>query len=95
MVEDFGLKTDVITAAIGSSVLCWDTMFIKNRDPDEMLNCHGQIGMVIGVADPMDLDKQGSPLGVRAKDCFIVVFPSTRKPTVVHSQWLRVVEAEA
>ena len=36
MVEDFGLKTDVITAAIGSSVLCWDTMFIKNRDPAEL-----------------------------------------------------------
>lgn len=95
MGEDFSLKTDFITPTSGSSVLCWDTMWIKNQNPDDKLNCHGEIGMVIRAADPMDLDVTGLPLGTRAKDCFVVVFPSTKRQSVVHSQWLRVVEAEA
>ncbi len=95
MGEDFSLKTDVVMPTSGSSVLCWDTMWIKNQNPEDKLNCHGEIGIVLRAADSMDLDLMGSPLGVRAKDCFIVVFPSANRQTVVHSQWLRVVEAEA
>ena len=95
MSEDFSLKTDFIVPTSGSSVLCWDTMWIKNQNSDDKLSCHGEIGMVVRVADPLDVDVTGLPLGTRAKDCFIVVFPSTKRQSVVHSQWLRVVEAEA
>ena len=55
MGEDFSLKTDFITPTSGSSVLCWDTMWIKNQNPDDKLNCHGEIGMVVRAADALGM----------------------------------------
>ena len=92
---EFDLKTDFKTPSSGSMVLCWDTMFLRDKNPNDKLSCHGKVGMVVRKASPADLDAAGSPLGVRAEGCWTVLFPSESRPMVVHGQWLKVMDAEA
>jgi hypothetical protein len=88
-------ETEIVTPKSGSTVLCWDSMFERDKNPDDKISCHGEVGMVIDKADATDLDSTGAPLGMRANNCFLVMFPNKVSPMVVHSAWLRVVEAEA
>jgi len=81
----------------GSTVLCWDSVFEKSGNSDDKLPCHGKIGMIIDRAEATDMDSNGKPLGSRAENCFLVMFVDAKDltPKVVHSQWLKLVDAEA
>ena len=71
--------------------------FEKNGNSDDKLPCHGKIGMIIDRAEATDMDSNGKPLGSRAENCFLVMFVDAKDltPKVVHSQWLKLVDAEA
>jgi len=92
---EFDLKTEFVTPESGSLVLCWDTMFLKNGNPDDKLPCHGKVGVVVKKTNPNDLDMTGKPMGTRADGCWNVLFTEEGKTFVVHQQWLKVMEAEA
>lgn len=87
-------KTDFIMPTSGSAVLCWDELFTNSKNPKEKVECHGEIGFVIDRANPLDIDHMGQPLGKRADECFLVMFPSKKSPMVVHAAWLKVIESE-
>ncbi len=90
----FEFKTEFVIPQSGSTVMCWDSYFIKNQNPDAKLSCHGRLGKVIRKASASDIDPTGMVLGDRAFDCFAVLFDGDELPKVVHSQWLKVVEED-
>jgi len=90
----FEFKTEFVVPQSGSVVMCWDSYFIKNQNPDAKLSCHGRLGKVIRKASASDIDPTGEVLGNRAFDCFAVLFDGDELPKVVHSQWLKVVEED-
>mgnify|MGYP001498127995 CR=1 FL=1 len=90
----FEFKTEFVIPQSGSTVMCWDSYFIKNQNPDAKLSCHGRLGKVIRKASASDIDPTGEVLGNRAFDCFAVLFDGDELPKVVHSQWLKVVEED-
>jgi len=92
--EMMEFKTDLVELKVGSTVLCWDNMFEKNQDRDDKISCHGEVGLILDKARPDDLDSNGRPLRGRATDCYVVVFPSSPMPMVVHSAWLKIMNQE-
>jgi len=87
-------ETELKVPKAGSTVLCWDTLWLKNQNPEDKLRCHGKVGLVLNKATPSDLDQTGHPLGRRADECFLVMFASEDRPSLVHGQWLKVMDED-
>jgi len=71
----------------GDTIQLWDYI-LAGKDRNDVLNGHGQVGVIIRKSRESDFSDAGEYLGKRAKSCYQIALPGYGLVNV-HKEWLR------